>query len=199
MPLTVVFTSRLGAGLLIAPFFSACCSCPIAFGRNLYRLTDSRISPSTPLAIVHTSNPLRRLIGVNYSGAVTHTFAHAYDAVGNRTVQTQTITSTLVTTYTYDAARCCKQRGARPARSICIVSRVGLTRSSPPWPGDLPDGDKQIRLLPGRTSRAPAKTDQKSRPAWLNYACQPRAWVPALTAGASALLLSDYSTRQIRC
>ena len=47
---------------------------------------------------------LRRLTGATYSGAYTYTFAYAYDAVGNRTVQTQTITSTLVTTYTYDAA-----------------------------------------------------------------------------------------------
>ncbi len=54
--------------------------------------------------IVYTYDPLYRLIGANYSGAYTYTFAYRYDAVGNRTVQTKTITSTLVTTYTYDAA-----------------------------------------------------------------------------------------------
>ena len=34
----------------------------------------------------------------------TYTFAYAHDAVGNRTIQTRTITSTLVTTYTFNAA-----------------------------------------------------------------------------------------------
>jgi len=38
------------------------------------------------------------------SGAYTYTFGYAYDKVGNRTAMTKTITSTLVTTYTYDAA-----------------------------------------------------------------------------------------------
>ena len=35
---------------------------------------------------------------------MTYTFAYAYDAVGNRTAQTQTLTNTLVTNYVYDAA-----------------------------------------------------------------------------------------------
>jgi RHS repeat-associated protein len=54
--------------------------------------------------IRYTYDPLYRLTAATYSGAYTYTFAYGYDAVGNRTVQTRTITSTLVTTYTYDAA-----------------------------------------------------------------------------------------------
>ena len=54
--------------------------------------------------ITYTYDPLYRLTGANYSGGYTYTFAYRYDAVGNRTVQTRTITSTLATTYTYDAA-----------------------------------------------------------------------------------------------
>jgi YD repeat-containing protein len=54
--------------------------------------------------INYTYDPLYRLTNANYSGAYTSTFAYAYDKVGNRTTQTATITSTLVTTYQYDAA-----------------------------------------------------------------------------------------------
>ncbi|HEY4722071.1 MAG TPA: hypothetical protein VII92_09510, partial [Anaerolineae bacterium] len=36
--------------------------------------------------------------------AVSNTFEYGYDAVGNRTAQTATITSTQVTTYAYDVA-----------------------------------------------------------------------------------------------
>jgi len=49
--------------------------------------------------ITYTYDPLSRLTGASYSGAYTYTFAYRYDAVGNRTVQTRTITSTLATTY----------------------------------------------------------------------------------------------------
>ncbi len=54
--------------------------------------------------IGYTYDPLQRLMGAIASGATTYTFAYAYDAVGNRTVQTQTLTSTLITNYTYDVA-----------------------------------------------------------------------------------------------
>ena len=52
----------------------------------------------------YTYDPLQRLTSATYSGDYTYTFAYAYDAVGNRTVQTQTLTDTLVTNYAYDAA-----------------------------------------------------------------------------------------------
>ena len=48
-------------------------------------------------------DPLNRPISVTYSGADSYSFAYDYDKVGNRTAQTRTITSTVVTTYTYDA------------------------------------------------------------------------------------------------
>jgi len=54
--------------------------------------------------IAYTYDPLYRLTGASYSGAYTYTFDYAYDKVGNRTAMTKTITSTPVTTYTYDAA-----------------------------------------------------------------------------------------------
>ncbi len=54
--------------------------------------------------ISYSYDPLSRVTGASYSGTLTNSYAYAYDAVGNRTVQTQTITSTLVTSYGYDNA-----------------------------------------------------------------------------------------------
>ncbi len=72
---------------------------------NLITVTGGGAAPSLiTTTIVYTYDPLYRLTGANYSSAYTYTFAYRYDAVGNRTVQTRTITSTLVTTYTYDIA-----------------------------------------------------------------------------------------------
>ncbi len=51
-----------------------------------------------------TSKDLYRLTKATSAGAYSYTFGYAHDAVGNRTAQTATITSTVVTTYTYDAA-----------------------------------------------------------------------------------------------
>ena len=53
----------------------------------------------TTHVITYTYDHLYRLTDADYSTG--ESFAYAYDAVGNRTVQTQTITSTTVTTYTY--------------------------------------------------------------------------------------------------
>jgi RHS repeat-associated protein len=55
--------------------------------------------PMVSRVITYTYDHLYRLTGADYSTG--ETFAYAYDAVGNRTVQTRTITSTTVTTYTY--------------------------------------------------------------------------------------------------
>ncbi len=72
---------------------------------NFITVTGGGAAPSLiTTTIVYIYDPLYRLTNAAYSGAYTYTFAYAYDAVGNRTVQTRTITSTLVTTYTYDAA-----------------------------------------------------------------------------------------------
>ncbi len=54
--------------------------------------------------IRYTYDPLSRLTIATYSGDYTYTFAYAYDAVGNRTAQTATITSMQVTNYAHDAA-----------------------------------------------------------------------------------------------
>ena len=56
----------------------------------------------TTRVIQYTYDPLSRLVEADYSSG--ENFAYAYDAVGNRTAMTKTITSTLVTTYTYDVA-----------------------------------------------------------------------------------------------
>ena len=56
----------------------------------------------TTRVIQYTYDPLYRLVEADYSSG--ENFAYAYDAVGNRTAMTKTITSTLVTTYTYDVA-----------------------------------------------------------------------------------------------
>jgi RHS repeat-associated protein len=52
--------------------------------------------------IIYTYDKLYRLTGADYSSG--EAFAYAYDPVGNRTVQTRTLTSTTVITYVYDAA-----------------------------------------------------------------------------------------------
>jgi RHS repeat-associated protein len=54
--------------------------------------------------ISYDYDPLYRLAGAVYTGAITGTYSYAYDAVGNRSAYTRTITSTQVTTYTYNAA-----------------------------------------------------------------------------------------------
>jgi len=72
---------------------------------NYITVTAGSATPAViTTTITYTYDALYRLTGANYSGAYTYTFAYRYDVVGNRTVQTRTITSTLVTTYTHDAA-----------------------------------------------------------------------------------------------
>ncbi|HLF25272.1 MAG TPA: PKD domain-containing protein, partial [Anaerolineae bacterium] len=70
--------------------------------RTAYINVNDGLSQET--VIRYTYDPLSRLTGATYSGAYTYTFGYGYDEVGNRTAMTKTITSTLVTTYTYDAA-----------------------------------------------------------------------------------------------
>jgi YD repeat-containing protein len=69
-------------------------------GARLDRRSDARLNP-LDFAQDRLYDPLSRLVGADYSSG--EQFAYAYDAVGNRTAMTRTITSTLVTTYTYDA------------------------------------------------------------------------------------------------
>ncbi len=56
---------------------------------------------ATQLVIQYTYDPLSRLTDAAYSNG--QHFQYAYDPLGDRMVQTETITSTVVTTYTYDA------------------------------------------------------------------------------------------------
>ena len=62
------------------------------------------IGPQHRAVINYTYDGLYRLTKANSTGAMTTTFEYAYDPVGNRTAQTATITSTVVTAYQYDAA-----------------------------------------------------------------------------------------------
>jgi YD repeat-containing protein len=55
--------------------------------------------PIISRVITYTYDDLYRLVDADYSTG--EQFEYDYDAVGNRTVHTQTLTSTTVTTYTY--------------------------------------------------------------------------------------------------
>jgi YD repeat-containing protein len=55
-------------------------------------------------SIVYTYDNLYRLTDAVYSGGITATYEYLYDAAGNRTAYTTTITSTEVITYLYDNA-----------------------------------------------------------------------------------------------
>jgi len=66
------------------------------------RPAASQILTTTTTVIRYTYDPLQRPTSATYSDG--KCFQYEYDAVGNRFASTQTITSTLVTTYTYDAA-----------------------------------------------------------------------------------------------
>jgi len=73
---------------------------------NRVTVTETLVVPTSTLPITtvihYTYDRLNRLTGADYSNG--YLFAYAYDAVGNRTAYTRTITDTRVTTYTYDAA-----------------------------------------------------------------------------------------------
>jgi len=62
--------------------------------------------------ITYRYDGLYRLVEADYSGG--ENFQYAYDAVGNRTAYTATITQTTVTTYTYDAANRLVNTGGVP-------------------------------------------------------------------------------------
>jgi len=70
---------------------------------TLTRTNYITVEPNlTTRVIQYTYDPLYRLVEADYSSG--ENFAYAYDAVGNRTAYTRTITSTIATVYTYDAA-----------------------------------------------------------------------------------------------
>jgi hypothetical protein len=57
---------------------------------------------TTTRVITYTYDKLYRLTDADYSSG--EAFTYGYDPVGNRTIQTRTLTSTTVITYAYDAA-----------------------------------------------------------------------------------------------
>jgi YD repeat-containing protein len=99
-----------------------------ARGRYLAVWADYRNSAEEPdvygqlyrdytVAIDYRYDPLDRLVGADYSTGI-H-FAYAFDAVGNRTVLTETtpLSGTIVTTYTFDAANRLTARAVSDGRS----------------------------------------------------------------------------------
>ncbi len=69
---------------------------------NGWNEQDFRASAYTRRIITYTYDPLYRLVEADYSTG--ELFEYVYDSVGNRTRYTETITSTNVITYAYDAA-----------------------------------------------------------------------------------------------
>src|SRR5438552_798474 len=64
-------------------------------GANAPQLVvKTQVVPTTSTAITYTYDALYRLTNANYTGTYTYSFTYGYDAVGNRTVQTRTITNT---------------------------------------------------------------------------------------------------------
>ena len=88
------------------------------FGSYSPRLTiqtewEGGHSSSTPIVVLNSPPPTTTVISYAYDGLYRltraahssgETFDYEYDAVGNRTAYTRTLSSQVVTTYTYDAA-----------------------------------------------------------------------------------------------
>jgi RHS repeat-associated protein len=74
------------------------------YTKTLIKPASIQVGPPHCTVINYTYDSLYRLTQASSTGAMTTTFAYAYDPVGNRTTQTATITSTQVTNYVYDAA-----------------------------------------------------------------------------------------------
>jgi RHS repeat-associated protein len=72
-----------------------------------YRIAGTVLERSQILqttGIGYNYDPLYRLTEAAYTGAITATYGYQLDAVGNRLAYTATLTTTQVTTYTYNAA-----------------------------------------------------------------------------------------------
>jgi YD repeat-containing protein len=69
---------------------------------NYITATGGTVYTITTRVITYTYDKLYRLTDADYSSG--ESFTYGYDPVGNRTVQTRTLTSTTVITYAYDAA-----------------------------------------------------------------------------------------------
>ncbi len=69
---------------------------------NYITATGGTVYTTTTRVITYTYDKLYRLTDADYSSG--EAFSYGYDPVGNRTVQTRTLTATTVITYAYDAA-----------------------------------------------------------------------------------------------
>ena len=67
-------------------------------------ITDTVVGSLDTHVITYAYDELYRLTEADYSGAISGNYQYVYNAVGSRMAYTATITSTVVTTYTYDAA-----------------------------------------------------------------------------------------------
>jgi RHS repeat-associated protein len=75
-----------------------------AAGQTYHTAQTIQVADPDRTVINYTYDGLYRLTKADSTGVLISTFEYAYDAVGNRTAQTRTITSTQVTAYQYDAA-----------------------------------------------------------------------------------------------
>ncbi|MBE2224946.1 MAG: FG-GAP repeat protein, partial [Anaerolineae bacterium] len=72
--------------------------------RALVYQTSLQAMAEQQTVITYQRDGLNRLTEADYSGDITANYGYAYDVVGNRTSYTASLTSTVVTTYTYNDA-----------------------------------------------------------------------------------------------
>lgn len=103
--------------------------------------------------IAYSYDPLYRLAGAVYTGGITATYSYVYDAVGNRTAYTATITTTQVTTYTYNAAN--------------QLTTAKASNSPDTWYYEYDGNGNQVRQVPNGLTPANGETrytfDQRNR------------------------------------
>ena len=100
----------------------------------------------TPVVQVVTMayDPLYRLQEADYSGLYTATFQYEYDALGNRLAYTKSLTTTEVTTYTYNAAN--------------QLMTAKLDSSSDTWHYVYDGNGNQVRQVPNGLTPANGET-----------------------------------------
>jgi YD repeat-containing protein len=97
---------------------------------NYITATGGTVYTTTTRVITYTYDPLYRLTGADYSSG--ESFAYAYDAVGNRTVHTRTLTATTVITYAYECEASLKRSKRDAANRLVNVDGVDYTWDANP-------------------------------------------------------------------
>jgi RHS repeat-associated protein len=92
------------------------------------------VSALATTTITYDYDPLYRLTAAAYTGAITATYSYQLDAVGNRLAYTATLTTTQVTTYTYNAA------------NQLVMAK--LDSSPDTWYYEFDDNGNQVRQVP---------------------------------------------------